>query len=79
MSQQYKRVSMEEVTTVLDAMDPRKGYTSDYLANVTGMPWRRVTYALVRAEKKGLVEVIRPSPQAKQKGDRNIYWRVVEE
>ena len=48
MSQQYRRVNMAEVNRVLDAMQPGGAYTSDYLADVTGMDWRRVIFALLK-------------------------------
>ena len=78
MSQQYKRVNMTEVNRVLDAMNPGGAYTSDYLADVTGMDWRRVIFALLKAEDKGLVEVTRPGVYRTEK-ERNLYWKVTKE
>ena len=78
MSQQYKRVNMAEVQRVLDAMQPGGAYTSDYLADVTGMDWRRVIFALLKAEDKGLVEVTRPGVYRAKK-ERNLYWKVTKE
>ena len=75
MSQQYRRVNMSEVRQVLDWMRPGVGYTSDYLADATGMDWRRVVFALLRAEDKGLIEVTRPSVYRAKK-ERNLYWRL---
>ena len=80
MSQQYKRVNMAEVQRVLDAMQPDGAYTSDYLADATGMDWRRVIFALLKAEDKGLIEVKRPPAyRAKWAGERNLYWKVTKE
>ena len=78
MSQQYRRVNMAEVQRVLDAMQPGGAYTSDYLADVTGMDWRRVIFALLKAEDKGLVEVTRPGVYRAEK-ERNLYWKVTKE
>ena len=78
MSQQYRRVNMAEVQRVLDAMQPGGAYTSDYLADVTGMDWRRVIFALLKAEDKGLVEVTRPGVYRAEK-ERNLYWKVAQE
>ena len=78
MSQQYRRVNMAEVQRVLDAMNPGGAYTSDYLADVTGMDWRRVIFALLKAEDKGLVEVTRPGVYRAEK-ERNLYWKVTKE
>ena len=78
MSQQYRRVNMAEVHQVLDWMRPGVGYTSDYLADATGMDWRRVVFALLRAEDKGLVEVTRPGVYRAKK-ERNLYWKVTKE
>ena len=78
MSQQYRRVNMTEVNRVLDAMQPGGAYTSDYLADVTGMDWRRVIFALLKAEDKGLVEVTRPGVYRAEK-ERNLYWKVTKE
>ena len=78
MSQQYRRVNMAEVRRVLDAMQPGGAYTSDYLADVTGMDWRRVIFALLKAEDKGLVEVTRPGVYRAEK-ERNLYWKVTKE
>lgn len=78
MSQQYRRVNMAEVQRVLDAMNPDEAYTSDYLADVTGMDWRRVIFALLKAEDKGLVEVTRPGVYRAEK-ERNLYWKVTKE
>ena len=75
MSQQYRRVNMTEVTRVLDAMEPGTAYTSDYLTEVTGMKWRRVIFALLRAEEQGLIEVKRPGAY-RAKRERNLYWKV---
>ena len=76
MSQQYRRVNMTEMNRVLDAMQPGGAYTSDYLADVTGMNWRRVIFALLKAEEQGLIEVKRPGTYRTQK-ERNLYWRVM--
>ena len=78
MSQQYRRVNMTEMNRVLDAMQPGGAYTSDYLADVTGMDWRRVIFALLKAEEKGLIEVKRPGTYRTQK-ERNLYWKVTKE
>ena len=78
MSQQYRRVNMTEVNRVLDAMNPGGAYTSDYLADATGMDWRRVIFALLKAEDKGLVEVTRPGVYRAEK-ERNLYWKVTKE
>ena len=78
MSQQYRRVNMAEVQRVLDAMQPGGAYTSDYLADATGMEWRRVIFALLKAEDKGLVEVERPDVYRVEK-ERNIYRRVTKD
>ena len=78
MSQQYRRVNMTEVNRVLDAMQPGGAYTSDYLADATGMDWRRVIFALLKAEDKGLVEVTRPGVYRAEK-ERNLYWKVTKE
>ena len=78
MSQQYRRVNMAEVQRVLDAMQPGGAYTSDYLADVTGMDWRRVIFALLKAEDKGLVEVTRPGVYRAEK-ERNLYRKVTKE
>ena len=75
MSQQYRRVNMSEVQRVLDAMQPGGAYTSDYLADVTGMDWRRVIFALLKAEDKGLIEVKRPDVY-RMSQSRNLYWKV---
>ena len=76
MSQQYRRVNMAEINRVLDAMEKGGAYTSDYLADVTGMDWRRVIFALLKAEEKGLIEVKRPGTYRTQK-ERNLYWKVM--
>ena len=78
MSQQYKRVNMAEVNRVLDAMEKGGDYTSDYLADVTGMDWRRVIFALLKAEDKGLVEVKRPDVY-RMSQSRNLYRKVAKE
>ena len=78
MSQQYRRVNMAEINRVLDAMEKGGAYTSDYLADVTGMNWRRVIFALLKAEEKGLIEVKRPGTYRTQK-ERNLYWKVTKE
>ena len=69
---------MTEVARVLDAMSPGEGYTSDYLADATGMDWRHVVFVLLRAEDKGLVEVTRPGIYRAKK-ERNLYWKVTKE
>ena len=78
MSQQYRRVNMTEVNRVLDAMEKGGAYTSDYLADVTGMDWRRVIFALLKAEDKGLIEVTRPDVY-RMRQSRNLYWKVTKE
>ena len=78
MSQQYRRVNMTEMNRVLDAMNPGEAYTSDYLADVTGMDWRRVIFALLKAEDKGLIEVTRPDVY-RMRQSRNLYWKVTKE
>ena len=78
MSQQYRRVNMAEVQRVLDAMQPGGAYTSDYLADAIGMDWRRVIFALLKAEDKGLIEVTRPGVYRAEK-ERNLYRRVTKE
>ncbi len=77
MSQQYRRVNMTEVKRVLDLMNPGEGYTSDYLADKSGMDWRRVIFALLKAEDKGLIEVTRPTEPRAEK-ERNLYWKVAQ-
>lgn len=78
MSQPYRRVNMTEVNRVLDAMNPGEAYTSEYLAEVTGMEWRRVIFALLKAEDKGLIEVKRPGVYRAKK-EMNLYWKVTKE
>lgn len=77
MSQQYRRVNMAEVQRVLDAMNPGEACTSDYLADATGMEWRRVIFALLKAEDKGLIEVKRPDVY-RMSQSRNLYRKVKE-
>lgn len=74
MSQQYKRVNMTEVVQCVDVMTPDVWHDSDYIASRVGMDWRRVIFALLRAESKGLVTVERPD--YRMRNERNMYRRV---
>ena len=74
MSQQYKRVNMSEVTRCLDVMTPGVWHDSDYITSAVGMDWRRVIFALLKAEQKGLITVSRPD--YRMRNERNMYRRV---
>lgn len=74
MSQQYKRVNMTEVMQCVDAMTPGVWHDSDYITSKVPMDWRRVIFALLRAESKGLVEIYRPD--YRMRNERNMYRRV---
>lgn len=65
---------MSEVMQCVDAMTPGIWHDSDYIASKVTMDWRRVIFALLKAESKGLIEIERPS--CRMCNERNMYRRV---
>lgn len=52
---------MTEVMQCVNVMTPGVWHDSDYIASRVTMDWRRVIFALLRAEQKGLISVDRPT------------------
>jgi len=74
MSQQYRRVNMAEVMKCVNVMTPGVWHDSDCIASRVTMDRRRVVFALLRAEQKGLISVDRPDYRMRK--ERNLYRRV---